>query len=77
MNINLKYDAQAAIDASVERNEIVHILSSEEDAATLRAECVDSTEAGQDDQGREITEFWGKSGADDWRVHTHDPLEEE
>lgn len=59
--------ALEAMDQSERQNEIVHIMGSDLVHEDLFLDCDDSTEAGEDSEGRKITEYWGET----WRVHVH------
>lgn len=61
---------QQAIERSISHNEIVTLITytrEEYDAlcAELRVKSDDHADRGYDD----VTEYWGTSDGDDWRVH--------
>ena len=63
--------ATEAINQSICQNEIVHIADHTTVQHELTAACDDWVNAGEDQDGETILEFWGTQNGDEWRVHLH------
>ncbi len=63
--------AQDAIRFSAAENRIVHIAALRTIQAELCAACEDWTDAGTDEAGAVIYEYWGTDDGREWRVHAH------
>lgn len=71
MRFNLS--AGQAVVESAETGTIVHIRHSPGDHEYLKGAAWEWTDAGEDEHGHAVTEYWGtcEDGRTKWRVHTH------
>jgi len=63
--------AADAISESIAHDRIVHIVAIGTVQVELVAACDDCTDAGEDEDGEAIFEYWGTRDGDTWRVHVH------
>ena len=64
--------AEDAIRESASHDCVAHVLAVGTVQADLLSACEDWTDAGEDQDGDRIYEYWGTDGdGDAWRVHVH------